>query len=314
MIINLDVTLKKYDLPEIDVDSFNEGIRSDNTKTVRDCINGQYRHNNYLSYLQTCWSKHYGVIISPDIIWQLVLSEISGHIKNHSEDYRYLFTKSDDKVKISVPTADPELIDLNLITKELKKLVPTNIDIFIPEFTTTTQPAKLAFMATFADAMTPYYNYSMYCCGIPKVSIIGDKEDWDKISLNLTTLKDILYKSNIDILYKNNISNYINNVLVVINNISSQYDEVDEDFIKDIFKLVACGSGGQTEAYGWITDLFIKKPRLKYVHNFPTCVAKVPYTFLETGQKFELCHGLFSSNEVDGYLIPEFGFIINEVE
>jgi len=305
MIIDLDLTLEKVSITPRDVDQFNEGIRSDNTTTIRDCIKGQYRHTNYLSYLQDCWANHYGIIVSPDIIWQLVLSEISGHIKDNSEAYRSLFTTSDNKVKISVPTADPELIDLNLITKELRKLVPTDINIFIPEFTTTTSTSKLAFMATFADAMTPYYSYSMYLCGIPKVSIIGDKEDWDKISLNLNALKDILTEDNI--------TEYINRVIVVINNIISQYDEVDKDFIKDIFKLVNCGSGGQVQAYGWLTDLFIKTPSMRYVHNYPTCVANVPYTFLETGQKFELCHGLFSSNEVDGFLIPEFGFIINEV-
>ena len=56
MIVELDLTLEKYDLPEVDADEFNGSIKSDKTETVRDCVYGDYRHLNYLSYLQSCWS------------------------------------------------------------------------------------------------------------------------------------------------------------------------------------------------------------------------------------------------------------------
>jgi len=71
-------------------------------------------------------------------------------------------------------------------------------------------------------------------------------------------------------------------------------------------------SGHQTEVKGWITEMFIKVPRPGYVDNFPTNVAKVSYKFLDTNQNFELKYGLFSSNIKDGFLIPDFGYIINE--
>ena len=185
IIVELDSTLEKKELTATAPEKFNENICDEGKTTVRDCIFGTYRHVNYLSYLQKAWGNHYGIVISPDIFWHLILSEVSGHIKENSKHYKKLFTSSDKKVEISVPTFDPQLIDLNLIADELRYLVPTNIDLFLPEFTSTTASSSMAFMAAFADAMTPYYNYSMYMCGIPKIKIRSDKYGYCRQKINL---------------------------------------------------------------------------------------------------------------------------------
>jgi len=307
LIVELDSTLIRKDFEPSSPDWFNEQVCEKNNITVRDCILGPHRHRNYLNYLQRAWGSHYGIVISPDIIWHILLSEMGVHIKNNSEFYRTLFTASDKKVEIVVPTADPQLIDLNLIVTELKKLVPTNIDLFLPEFTSTTASSSLAFMAVFADAMTPYYNYCMYLCGIPKIKILGEKSDWEKIITNLTEMKVLLNKN------KKN-ADYFDKVIEIVEKITGNYEMIDVEFLKNIFSLKRCGSGGQVEASGWATDLFMKKPQVRYVENYPTCISKVPYTLLETQQKFELCYGLFSSVEEDGFIIPDFGFIINEIK
>jgi hypothetical protein len=303
----LDTTLEVKELKDYPTEKFNEAITDKGRVTVRDCISGKHRHKNYLNYLQMAWGSHYGVVISPDIFWHLALSEMGSHIKDNSAHYRSLFTTSDKKVDISVPTADPQLIDLNLIVGGLRKLVPTDVDLFLPEFTTTTPSSSLALMAVFADAMTPYYSYSMYMCGIPKIKILGFKSDWEIVINQLVKLKDVLNKDAA-------ITKYFDGVIEVATKIAGNYDTVDEDFLRDIFSLERCGSGGQVEVLGWITKMFMKVPSIRYVGNYPTCISKVPYKFLDTNQDFELNYGLFSSDEEDGYLVPDFGFIINEVK
>ena len=307
IIVNLDLELEANSLNPSIAEDFNKRITDEGKKTVRDCVYGTQRHENYLAYLRMAWSNHYGVVISPDIIWHLILSEVGTHIKDNSDYYKSLFTTSENKIEITVPTADPQLIDLDLIIESLKKLVPIDINLFIPEFTTSTKSSSLAFMAAFADAMTPYYSYSMYLCGIPKIKILGEKSDWDKISLNIGALRGVLDKDD-------EIMNYVMDISVLISKIRSNYGSVDKSFLMDIFLLKECGSGHQSEVFGWIHNFFIKNPDIRYVQNYPTCISKVPYTLLDTGQKFELCHGLFSSAKEDGFLIPEFGFIINEIE
>jgi hypothetical protein len=306
IIVELDSTLIPTEPRKIEAENFNKQLRTDKQKTVRDCIEGTYRHTNYMEYLQMAWGGHYGVIMSPDIFWFILLNESASHIKNNSEHYRSLFTTaSEGKVDIVVPTADPQLISLDLIASELKRLVPTDIDTFLPEFTTSTVSSKFAFKAAFADAMTPYYNYMMLLCGIPKIEIQGTLEDWNKLSDGIDKLKSLLNKDE-------NISAYFDKVQNISKSIISNFESPSAEFWKNMFSLERCGSGGQVDVKGWIVDLYIEKPRPAYVNNFPTNTAKVPYKLINTGQNFELSYGLFSSNIEDGFLVPDFGFIINE--
>lgn len=306
LVIELDSTLTISEIKKRDSVSFNKGLTEKNQETVRDCINGEYRHTNYLEYLQMAWGSHHGIVLSPDIFWFILLNESASHIKDNSEHYRGLFTTSPEgKTNIVVPTSDPQLISLDLITDELKKLVPTDIDIFIPKFSTSTPASAFAFKAAFADAMSPYYNYMMFMCGISKIQLQGTNEDWNKLSEGIDKLKSLLNKDE-------NITAYFDKIKGISNSIISELETPNVNFWKDMFNLERCGSGGQVDVKGWIVDLYIKKPRPAYVNNFPTNAAKVSYTLLNTNQKFELKYGLFSSNVEDGFLVPDFGYIINE--
>lgn len=307
VVIEIDNTLEQAEIRETDVDNFNKSIISKSTTSsmnlmlVRDCIGGEHRHLGYLEYLKTAWNNHYGVIFTPDIFWQLFLTEVAGHIKDNAEKYRSLFTDSDEKKEITVLTADPQLISLDLIAEKLTELVPTDSDMFLPEFTTTTIGSALSFKAAFADAMSPYYDYSMMLCGIPKVKLLGEEKDWDAVTSRVAKFKEII-----------ELPEYFDAVDSLANDIKSNVSNPDAEFWGNIFSLKRCGSGGQVEVSGWINNLYIKSPRPAYIQNYPASVSFVSYKFLNTGQDFELCYGLFSSNVEGEYLVPEFGFVINE--
>lgn len=308
LVVELDSTLTANEIRKQDAERFNKNLTEENRTTVRDCIGGEFRHLNYMEYLQMAWANHYGVIMSPDIFWFILLNESASHIKDNSEHYRSLFTTaSEGKTDILVPTADPQLIDLNLIAEELRRLVPSDVDAFLPEFSTSTPSSSLAFKAAFADAVSPYYNYMMFLCGIPKVQIQGTSEDWSKLSEGVDKLKGLLNKDE-------NIMAYFDRVKNISESIINNLETPSVDFWKNMFSLKNCGSGSQVEVKGWIADMYIKTPRPAYINNYPTNVAKVPYTFINTGQKFELKYGLLSSNIEDGFLVPDFGFIINELK
>lgn len=268
---------------------------------VRDCIGGEVRHMGYLGYLEQCWRNHIGIIFTPDILWQIFLTEVSTHIKANAENYRSLFTDSDKKKEIIVMTGDPQLIDLSLIAAELLKLTPTNTEMFLPEFTTTTFESSMAFKAAFADAMSPYYDYCMLLCGFPKVKLLGQESDWDKVIENINLFGEVIA-----------LPEYFDKVTELANTIKNNISNPDKDFWNEMFSLKKCGSGSQVELNGWITKLYINRPTVPYVHNYPASLSFVKYKFINTGQNFELCYGLFSSNIEDGYLIPEFGYIINK--
>lgn len=231
---------------------FNKSIIAKSTEsnlvTVRDCIAGDHRHLGYLGYLALAWKNHYGVIFTPDIFWQLFLTEVAGYIKDNAETYRDLFTDSDEKKEIIVETGDPQLIDLNKIAEALLMLTPTNTKMFLPEFSTTTEGAALAFKAAFADAMSPYYDYSMLMCGIPRVKVLGEENDWNEVIKNIESFGEVIA-----------LPEYFEKVTGLAERIKENISEPDTEFWKDIFRLDRCGSGGQTEVRGWINDLLIDR-------------------------------------------------------
>lgn len=302
----LDGELLPIDLKPVDIIKFNEKLVTKGNTVVRDCIDGTVRHNNYLEYLGQAWNSHRGIIVSPELIWHVILNELASTIKNDFENYREYFSTSSEKVEIVVQTNDSQLLPLDAIMNELKKLVPTDVDIFLPDFSTNTESSELAMMATFADAMSPFYNYGMLMCGISKVRIQGTESDWNKIINHLNRLGEEVFSKS------TNIISYIDKVNTCIEELIHAIENESVDFFKTIFRLDRCGSGSEVQVKGWIQNLFIKIPKPGYINNYPTCVSYVRYKNLTDGNKFELVYGLLSSIEEDGYLIPNFGYLITQ--
>jgi len=298
----LNKELKVIEPKQQNINNFCYNISKNKNQSIVN-ISGNILHSNYLEYLELCWANHLGVIISPDFIWNIIIYEIGGYIKNNKDTYRELFSNSSEKVEIVIPATDPLVLDINQIVSVLKDLCPTDIELFLPNFSTSNIRTVFANNATFCDTMSVYYNYSMFMCGIPKVKILGSEQDWLKMKNNLSNISSLLNTKKV--------TNYLDNIQYILDSIISS--ETENSFWTDIFYLKKCGSGHQTEVCGWITKLFMKEPDLRYVSNYSTLVSKVPYKILPININMELYSGLFSSELVEEYLVPSFGYIVNEV-
>lgn len=260
-------------------------------------------HKGYMEYLETCWNHHLGVVISPDIVWQGLLCELAELVKEQPERYRSLFSESDEKQELIVITEQPEVMPLNLLIDLLKDKVPTNTDIFLPAFSTTTDRSLHAFTAAFCDMCSPYYNYSMMMCGIPFIRLDGTKADWLLLFKCWDSIGNLFSKE----------SKFFTRVTTVLINIMKQFDAVDVDFWKTMFTLEPCGSGSQVEVDGWIESLYYKTLELKYPKNFATHISSVKYKQLNFNKDYDMRVGLFYSNKQEQLLVPDFGFSVMEV-
>ena len=263
-------------------------------------------HTNYMNYLVLCHGRHYGVVVSPETLWFTVLSELAVHIKKNAEKYRSVFTTSDEKQEVSVLSLDPEVMPIHILMAHTAALCPVDADLFIPAFSTHTEQSLVASKALFLDAVSPYYSYSMYMCGIPKISLQGTKEDWQLFCERLEALSEILSEA----------SDYLHRVGSRVSLIVQGYEEGHyAEMWKDFFHLENCGSGSQVICKGWYAEeFFMEYPKLAQPCNFPTQVAKVEYKNLDTGLDYVMFQGLFSSRFEDGFLVPEFGFSVELVD
>ena len=224
--------------------------------------------------------------------WNMVLNNLAFEVNRIPETYRKYFTDSDDKKEIVVEQGG-HLIDPELIINRLKNLIPdNNMDSFFPTFSTDDDMSAIANNITFLDMVSPYYNYGMLLCGIPKIKVLGTEEDWRWFMFSLGELTGLLEEAN----------DYLVGVALRVAEIADNTCDYSQ-----IFSLQRCGSGGQMEVNGWIRDFFIEQPRVPYPENFVPCISKIDYkNYNEGGKEYRLYAGLFSSEVEDGYLVPAF--------
>lgn len=262
--------------------------------------NAQHYHLNYLNYLEKCWADHLGITVTPDIIWYTLLSELTIIVKNKPEEFRHLFSKSDKTEDILVFSGDPIEMPLGTLTNALKDKVPIDIETFFPEFSTRTPKSLHAFQAAFCDMCSPYYNYMMYLCNIPKVDVRGTLDDWKNLFDKWNKLSKIILEST-----------WTRKVSSILKDLVDNFQ--NEEFWKKIFSIKHCGSGGQIEVSGWFTEFFKKQPNPKYVENYSSHISLVKYKQINFNQNFEMSVGLFGSRKEDEFMVPEFSFAINEI-
>ena len=252
-------------------------------------------HNNYMEYLEKCWGSHLGVVITPDIIWYTILSELATLVKSSQETYRHLFTDSFEKKKIIIVSSGMYNKSLELFD-ELKKNVPSDTSLYFPGFKYTKNSTQ-AFYAAFCDICSPYYDYCMLLCGIPKFDIKGTIDDWKKLRNHWISMEKVVQGND----------EWKKNVYEVLDGIVSGFS--DKLWWKSMFSLKKCGSGHQTEVSGWFSKLFHTLPRVPYSQNFSTHLSVIKYKQIDTNKDYETCMGLFNSVQENEFMVPIFSFI-----
>jgi hypothetical protein len=199
-----------------------------------------------------------------------------------------------------VISGDIVTMPLEALISALKDLVPTDVDCFLPKFSTSTERSQHAFHAAFCDMCSPYYNYGMLLCGIPCIDIKGTKEEWCEISNRWKTLTKIFGTE----------QTWFDSVQKTLDEIKDNLN--NSEFWKKMFYLEHCGSGSQVMVFGWWTNFYLKQPSVRYSKNFSTHVSQVNYRQLNLGIDYLMKVGLFTSKQEGDFMVPDFGYIVYE--
>lgn len=249
-----------------------------------------------LDYYQACYNKHRGVVISPDHLWHIVLYELATVVAADSEKYRDLFTTSKGKTTISIPTSSPEKIDLTQLVEELKRLVPSDIDIFVPELSVYDLTSYTAMCGAFCDLVSPYYSYMTFACGFPRIKIAGTDEDWQRLTACAITIGQLMP----------DIKFYTDRVAGVFTKmLHAGYDD-----LACMFSSQREGSGSYLWITGWIKDLFVNNSARRIEH-FPNVVSKVKYNH-ENRLFYTMYIGVFGGEDCGDFVEPTYGFITED--
>jgi hypothetical protein len=291
----------------------------------------------FFQVVHACFSKHYPLALRPEVLMQLVLSQIAETVKRNPERYRELFTSSEEKEKIEVrhgelvpgqPSPWHEAIEL--FYTALQKEIPSTImeDVLVP-FSTDTVEAQLARLVTFMDAASPFYDFSvMSMCGIPRVRMLGTAEDWQRLATSVANLSRF---------FGDTLEKYFQHLIPVTDKLAAQAagEAQDDLFWTSLYKFKS-ESGGDT-CNGWITAFVnyvfdadrnvVQKPEDAYdwnaqhkyvmpgiVHNsVPSLVSSVPFVW-KLGDVTEInmlfLGGVMGIDNVDGCVTPALSYAV----
>jgi hypothetical protein len=214
--------------------------------------NLRYSSNGFVHTVIEAYSNHYHLVIRPDDVWISILSQLSFYINAHAEELRANFVTHEGKEELKLFIPPTPLNGINwdaagdgMIALMNEHIVDKELSVWItPTFSTTTRADKTVSAMMMMACLKEYFEYTfIMLCGIPSVTLDGQKEDWVDILSRIEKLSS----------WGEEPAAWSSLLKPVIKKFIAAFDEeVDVDFWGHIASPRFFGSGSHTLG-GWIT-------------------------------------------------------------
>ena len=210
--------------------------------------------NGFVHTVIEAYNQHRALIVRPDDVWLAILTQFCFFVNGNAEALRHVFVAHEGKKELEVVdggsryTMDPasmarrmtHLMQQNIIDESLREWI-------MPSFTTTTAIDSATSAIVMMGTMKAYFSFKFGLkCGIPKVTLKGEKKDWEDILHRLERLKQ----------YGVQTIAWYHLLRPVISRFVSAFDDPTSSKNLDFWNKVAHFSGGgsgPTWLSGWIT-------------------------------------------------------------
>ena len=241
---------------------------------------------------------HYPIVLSPDILWMLILEGFSYHVRLNHMRLREKFVKNNqNKNKIIVSqgaNVDSHINDVTsqrwgdifkgFIEQSKEKIDGTVLHLFTPYFSTTTTDIEYASQIAIISIVSPFVKfikrfepeYVCVGCGFPYINLQGTLQDYKQLKMKIEGLKGYL------------IDDWIYKLIPIIDKIiETKKGNIDKQFwdniitnkktvYKELVPLLPSSERHKVvekekiEIFGWIFDFFpfkIKNEGIKSLDN-----------------------------------------------
>ena len=180
-----------------DVDAFNKRLLKSPTEKNREPMKMRFlssRCHPFIDAVHTAFSLHLPLTLSPDAIWLLLAQGFSHHISENAESLRPRLVRHEGKRELRLEASDMSLTGFETAIADFSSLIREEIDpvlheALICDFSTTSPAIKTACEVALMDSFASYFLYSITSiCGIPKITILGTPQDWQRIRARIEVL------------------------------------------------------------------------------------------------------------------------------
>jgi hypothetical protein len=142
------------------------------------------------------FSRHYPLILTPDIIWLTIAQGFAQHVNNNAEVLRDRFVDDSGKKRLIVATDElSELAHWRASVEGWAELIASQVkdnvaSLLVCNFSTSTVDTRMASQIVMMEAFQKYFDYELWCiCGIPHVILRGTPDDWHEIQARVEQLQ-----------------------------------------------------------------------------------------------------------------------------
>lgn len=255
-------------------------------------VHGEFTNNGFMSAVHAAFAQHLPLLIIPDDIWHIFLSQVSIIVNKDPERYRESFVDHRDKELIEVrndelvmDVVDPIRTALwqtvfPVFEQKMNEKMKININ---REFSTTTRTHYTVSQILVMDSMKNYFNYKVTTkCGIPEIRIGGTRIDWEMLDAAVQEVCSKIFEQPGSSNNKSpNYTNFISECKKVLDL------KGDPTFWEKLYHFKGAKGSGQTnKVTGIVNDLFPfdteckRAPGsgiLREVSSFPSVFGKVPF-------------------------------------
>ncbi|EFY94522.1 DUF4419 domain protein [Metarhizium robertsii] len=204
------------------------------------------------------WARHQNLVLRPDIVWFEILAQLNFYMNRHANDpeIRKLFVNFDGKKQITIDADGVETDDMpTTFVAGMQQLINPNViwlqDWITPGFTTSTRNDNITAAILTMGIMQHYFEYlDGITCGIPSVTLLGTRSDWNKLYKKLDHLAD----------FGTEPAQFASNLKPIIKKFIQTWDESDSPEVKAFWNQIVtktqdgggCDGSGAIVS-GWIT-------------------------------------------------------------
>jgi Domain of unknown function (DUF4419) len=156
------------------------------------------RKNGFVHTVLEAYNQHHALIIRPDDVWLAILTQFNFFVNGNAEQLRSKFVAHEGKEHLVISAiGNRYTVDFGHMAREMTTLLhdkiidPTLQEWILPDFSTTTDVDKTVGAIIMMATMSSYFSYEVQMlCGIPRVTLEGEKRDWEKILVRLEKFKE----------------------------------------------------------------------------------------------------------------------------
>ncbi|KFH63080.1 hypothetical protein MVEG_11117 [Podila verticillata NRRL 6337] len=214
------------------------------------------RHvNGFVDSALKAYNEHHHLVIRPDDVWIAILSQFNFFVNANAEKLRHLFVAHEGKKDLKIRALGTRYtVDFGNMATQMGKLIQEhvidpNLRKWIkPDFTTTTADDETISSVIMMSTLKKYFSYSFACvmCGLPAVTLLGEKGDWEKLLDRIEKLPE----------YGAETTQWHSLLKPVIAGFIETFNNPNAAETKDFWQKIthqSSGGSGPTYLSGWIT-------------------------------------------------------------